>query len=318
MQGLFRACPGVAPSCAAATAIKVMPLVSEVRHPQSLENERKALLLRDVRGLSWAEVQKQVVNLRGESPSVRLLQRLHDGVNRTLGRREYQYSNCGRKAVKATASVQKYLIGRLLSLRRRTSCTSTTLRRELLANRGVDLHETAIRRILRDHGYKWLPRAQKRKYSGARKAERLKFAKGVLRLSKAKLREKLSLAMDGVILSLPPRDATDRANYCAHGDTHMWRLPSEAASEELAGQDPYPFQVPADRVVPLDGGLSQGGFALITFHHARKFTSAAWCREVQRGLSFATMRPSYTLPVANVLCVRLECASGKCLHPRPT
>ena len=265
--------------------LSLMPVVSEVRHPQSLDfaNERKTLLLRDVHGLSWAAIQEQVVNLRGETPSVRLLQRLHQDVNRDLGRRVYKYSNCGRKATKATATVQKYLVGRLLVLRRRTTCTATTLRRELLANKGVDLEESTIRKILRDHGYKWLPRAQKRKYSAAKKKERLKFAKAVLRLTKAKLREKLSMAMDGVILSLPPRDATERANYCAHGDTHMWRLPGEAASEELAGQDPYPYQIPADRVVPLWGGLSEGGFALVTFHHARKLTSAAWCREVRRG-----------------------------------
>ena len=88
-----------------------MPLVSEVRHPQSLDfaNERKALLLRDVHGLPWAKVQKRVVNLRGEAPSVRLLQRLHDEVNKRVGKRDYQYSNCGRTAVKATPSVQKYL-----------------------------------------------------------------------------------------------------------------------------------------------------------------------------------------------------------------
>ncbi|CAE7459439.1 unnamed protein product, partial [Symbiodinium sp. CCMP2456] len=205
-----------------------MPVVSEVRHPQSLDfaNERKALLLRDVHGLTWAEIQRRVVNLRGKAPSVRLLQRAHSDVNRTLGQRQYKYSNCGRKAVKSTPKVQKYLVQRLLYLRTRSTCTSSTLRR-------------------------------------------------------AKLRQKLCLAMDGVVLSLPPRDATDRANYCAHGDTHMWRLPSEAACVDLAGHDPYPFQIPADRIVPLWGGLSEGGFAIVTFHQKRKLTTEEWCRTVR-------------------------------------
>ena len=134
----------------AAVVASIMPLVSEVRHPQSLDfaNERKTLLLRDVHGLSWAAIQKQVVNLRGETPSVRLLQRLHQDVNRDLGRRVYKYSNCGRKATKATAAVQKYLVGRLLVLRMRTTCTAATLRRELVANKGVDLDESTIRKIL--------------------------------------------------------------------------------------------------------------------------------------------------------------------------
>ena len=270
---------------ALAAATSIMPVVSEVRHPRSLDfaNERKTVILRDVHGLTWAAIQKQVLNLRGETPSVRLLQRVHQDVNRSSGQRVYKYSNCGRKAGKCTPAIQKFLISCLVSLRQRTTCTAATLRRELLTKKGVDMEDSTIRKVLRKHGYQWLPRAQKRKYSAKRKAERLKFAKAVLRLTKAKLREKLSLAMDGVILSLPPRDATDRANYCTHGDTHMWRLPSEAASEALAGQDPYPFQVSADRVVPLWGGLSEGGFALVAFHCARKFTSGEWCREVRRG-----------------------------------
>ncbi|CAE7432135.1 unnamed protein product, partial [Symbiodinium necroappetens] len=225
----------------------------------------------------------RVVNLRGKAPSVRLLQRAHSDVNRTLGQRQFKYSNCGRKAAKGTPKVQKYLVQRLLHLRKRTTCTSSTLRRELLRDKGVELSESAIRKILRSHGYKWLPRAQKRKYSAKRQGERLQFAKAVLRLTKAKLREKLCLAMDGVVLSLPPRDATDRANYCAHGDTHMWRLPSESACVDLAGHDPYPFQIPADRIVPLWGGLSEGGFAIVTFHQKRKFTTSEWCRTVRSG-----------------------------------
>ena len=284
-----------------------MPVVSEVRHPQSLDfaNERKALLLRDVHGLTWAEIQRRVVNLRGKAPSVRLLQRAHSDVNRTLGQRQYKYSNCGRKAVKSTAKVQKYLVQRLLYLRKRTTCTSSTLRRELLRDKGVELTESAIRKILRSHGYKWLPRAQKRKYSAKRQGERLQFAKAVLRLTKAKLREKLCLAMDGVVLSLPPRDATDRANYCAHGDTHMWRLPSEAACVDLAGHDPYPFQIPADRVVPLWGGLSEGGFAIVTFHQKRKFTTEEWCRTVRSGKlkkAIEALKPVQPAGPWHVLC----------------
>ena len=102
-------------------------------------------------------------------------------------------------------------------LRRRATCPATTLRRELLANKGVDLEESTIRKILRGHGCKWLPRAQKRKYGAARKNERLKFAKAVLRLTKAKLREKLPMAMDGVsfflagTLSVPDTRRVGRA-----------------------------------------------------------------------------------------------------------
>ncbi|CAE7888904.1 unnamed protein product [Symbiodinium sp. KB8] len=104
--------------------------------------------------------------MRGKTPSVRLLQRSqHQDVNRDVGRRVYEYNNCGRKTTKASAAVQKYLLGRLLVLRRRATCTATTLQQELLANKGVDLEESTMRKILRGQGCEWLPRAQKRKCS---------------------------------------------------------------------------------------------------------------------------------------------------------
>ena len=59
--------------------------------------------------------------------------------------------------------------------------------------------------------------------------ERVDFAKRVLRLSRAALREKLSLSLDGVVLSMPPEDVTDRRNYCFNGVTHMYRRQDEAA-----------------------------------------------------------------------------------------
>ena len=89
--------------------------------------------------------------------------------------------------------------------------------------------------------------------------------------------------MDGVILSVPPKSATDRQNYIAQGETHMWRRRGEAYTEGLAGQNPYPQQVPLDRAVPLWGGLSEGGFAIVTCHAARKLTTAEWCRVVRAG-----------------------------------
>ena len=79
--------------------------------------------------------------------------------------------------------------------------------------------------------------------------------------------------MDGVGLAVPPKDATDRANYCAHGTGHMWRKRGEAGTEKLAGDDPYPQQIPQARIVPLWGGLSEGGFSVITFHKKRRLTS---------------------------------------------
>ncbi|CAE7245581.1 unnamed protein product, partial [Symbiodinium natans] len=280
-EGTDRTSPHACPrSC-----LGTMPLVQEVRHPRSLNfaTERQVVVLREVHGCAWEDIRSRVRNLRGERPSLSLLKRVYKGFSQAKGRRPYKYQNCGRRPVKATKAVQKFLVQRLLALRMHCVCTSGTLQRELLAKRGVQLDESAIRKALRRQGYFWLPKAQKRKYSAERRQERLRFARSVVQLSRARLREKLSFSMDGVLLSLPPRDPTDRRNYCAHGDGYMWRQRGEAGMERLAGQNPYPSQVPRARAVPLWGGLSEGGFRTVAFHKARKFTAEEWCRVVQTG-----------------------------------
>ena len=86
----------------------------------------------------------------------------------------------------------------------------------------------------------------------------------------AELREKLSLAMDGVILGIPPQDPTDRLNWCKFGDTHIYRRPSESFSSELAGRGDYGKQVPRSRALPMWGGCSAGGFSVILWHKSKK------------------------------------------------
>ena len=51
---------------------------------------------------------------------------------------------------------------------------------------------------------------QKRLYNKEQRRERMACAKGVMRLSIAALREKLSLSLDGVILTMRPDNPTDR------------------------------------------------------------------------------------------------------------
>ena len=91
-----------------------------------------------------------------------------------------------------------------------------------------------------------------------------------MRLSNAALKEKLSFAMDGVILGMPPRDHTERWNYCKYGTEFMWRKPSESFQPELAGDDAYGKQVPQARAIPLWGGCSAGAFAIVDLHPNKK------------------------------------------------
>ncbi|CAE8608571.1 unnamed protein product [Polarella glacialis] len=244
-----------------------MPVISEVVHPLSLnfENQRKVILLRDVKKQSWDDVRKQVRNLKGKKPTVKLLRRVYKNNTKKKGRVVYKYKKCGRKPWKVTKGVESFLLRRLKALRCESICTTTVLQRELVNEKGVDLEASTIRKVLTRNGYFWLTRAQKRKYS----------PDAVLRMSKAQLRERLSLSLDGVVLSMAPKDPLERQNWCAHGDTHMWRKRCEAASPDLAGNDAYGKQVPLC--------ISEGGFATVVFHKSKKLCTVEWADIVNGG-----------------------------------
>eukprot|EP00973_Karenia_brevis_P035096 4842249-Karenia_brevis.AAC.1 len=93
----------------------------------------------------------------------------------------------------------------------------------------------------------------------------------------------MALAMDGVVLSIPPSDPTERLNHCKCGDTHMWRKPSEAIHPQLAGDDEYAKQVPLSRALPMWGGCSAGGFSVILFHQSKKCSVSEWVAAVSKG-----------------------------------
>ena len=259
-------------------------IVTDFRSPRSLDfaNVRKAMLLHDS-GMSWWKVAQRVVSLSGHRPGVRTLRR-HAAALRTTGRcKTYKFHKCGRKPWKVTRQMENFVVRRVCALRRCCICTATTLQREVVAEFGTQLDVSTIRKVLRKKGYRWLPRSQKPRLSAALMAERARWAAAVLRLSNAALREKLSLSLDGVVLSLPPEDKVDRLNWGLHGDSHMWRKPGEAAQPELAGRDDYPGQVKIDRCVPMWGGISEGGMAIVTVHPNKKLSTAEWATAVRGG-----------------------------------
>ena len=91
------------------------------------------------------------------------------------------------------------------------------------------------------------------------------------------------MAMDGVMLTLPPDDPIERENYCHVGEKHIWRKANEAAKAELAGGDMYNKQVPYSRAVPMWGGIGPGGFGLVTYHQWKKVDQYEWSRAVEKG-----------------------------------
>ena len=89
--------------------------------------------------------------------------------------------------------------------------------------------------------------------------------------------------MDGVVLALPPTDPTERFNYCRHGEEYIWRKTSEAFSPKLSENTEYGSQVPLARAIPIWGGCSASGFAVIAFHKTKKMCASEWEKVVKRG-----------------------------------
>ena len=276
------------PRCVAAA----MPMVVEQVSRRSLDfaNQRKAYVLRTVHKQSYQSIATQVVNLQGSHPVWGTIRNAVEQLSRTKGRRTLLYANCGRKSWKLTPAVQSFILKKLLGARSSQVVTSVTLANDVAKKFGVILESSVVRKFLKKKGYKWLRRRQNRKYSGGDRAARLRFARGVARLSKRALRSKLCMSLDGVVLSMPPAADADRFNYCWGGFSHVWRKPGEANSPSLAGGDSYDKQVPISRAIPLWGGLSESGFAPVLWHKAKKVKHDEWLLAVRDGKLSSAIR----------------------------
>ena len=182
-----------------------------------------------------------------------------------------------------TVEVKQWMIKKLLALRQKCVVTSTTLQSLLAKERKVKVSAAHVRRVLKDEGYRWLRRTLKRVYDKDDKEARKAFARAVLRLPIAELNEKMSLSMDGTVIIMPPKDYIDRLNHCRHGEEFMYRKQSERSHEDIQGYDHYYTQAPLERVVPLWGGVSPGGFGVVAFHKKRKMDDKEWSGYVRAG-----------------------------------
>ena len=91
-----------------------MVVVTENVHPAGLDfaNQRKAVVLRDVKGLPFTEIAKELKDLRGQTPKARLVADTYHKFSVKAGRRKYNYHNCGRRAWKLVKQIQTFLIAR--------------------------------------------------------------------------------------------------------------------------------------------------------------------------------------------------------------
>ena len=259
-----------------------MALYSEVVHPRgvSLSNQRRVYMLRKIHQMSWEKISARVRNMQGHIPCWKVCRDAYDRLVSKRSGATYNYKNCGRKRI-ITNRLRQWLVRRMLTLRKKSLCTSTMLQRHLAKEKLLVVEASSIRKVLRSECYKWLPRAKKPKYTKKEKEARFAFAEEVVAMSPAQLRKQLNFSMDGVVFPVPPKDLVARENFCRTEETHVWRKPSEGSLPELDGHERYKNQVPLERVVPLWGGIAEGGFAVVLFHDERKIKAEDWAHAVK-------------------------------------
>ena len=146
---------------------------------------------------------------------------------------------------------------------------------------------------------------RKPKYSKEDKETRLKFSKRVLRMSVAELRVELNLCLDGVVIVIPPKGATNRENFCKAEITHAWLKHGERVDPELHGHTKYSKQAPLERCMPLWGGIGYGGVAPVLWHDTRKIDADDWAGAVRDGSLIEALRavnPGKTYGPWGILC----------------
>ena len=240
-------------------------------------------MLRQFQKMSFSTIRSKVRNLQGSRPSKTMVRTVFKDFSPKAGRRKFQYSRCGRKAWTVTPELRAFVVKRLVALRCECICTSATLQREAAKGLRIKVAQSTIRKILHSAGYRWRPRAQKPRLTKERMLERKRWSQVILNMSPKELQRNFGASMDGVVLSCPPKDAVDRANFCTVGDSFMYRKASEAASPDLAGSTMYGKQVPLSRAVPFWGAITYGGFKVIAFHQTKKIQVEEWVQAIRSG-----------------------------------
>lgn len=260
-----------------------MVQLKENVHPKSLpfSEQRRVVILRD-KGRSWEDIAQEVHNLQGQPTTWGNCRNIYRRLNRKSGLVKNKYGNCGRRK-KLTPSHEKWLLKTFLALRSKGPVVAADLQGLLASQRRVRVEVSLVRKSLQKHGYRWLPRGKKVKFSDGDRALRKAFADKVLKLSDAQLREKLTMSHDGTVIVVPPTKLTQRLNFCRATETHCWRKSSEAFEHDLAGADPYHKQAPLSRLIPLWGGCSAAGFAPIVWHQKRKMDEDEWVEVLEAG-----------------------------------
>ena len=172
------------------------------------DNQRNVVRLRDQlppngKRMSFKKIAERVRNHAKKPSCEDVVRRVYQRFNRKKGRVTYKFAHCGRKPWKMTKEAGSFIIKTLLRKRKQLVVTSTTLQADLYKDMKIKVSTSAVRKHLTSKGYRWRPRAQKRKYDTDQKIERKSFGKRFQHMSQEAISEHITLAMDGVVITVP-------------------------------------------------------------------------------------------------------------------
>ena len=113
---------------------------------------------------SWKHIAFQVQNLHKKRPYWKVCRAICAKLRAPPHKVQDAYKNCGRRPI-LNKVTRKWIVSRLVSLRRTQEVTSTDLQAELAKDKGIHVEASSFRQALKAEGYRYLSRSQKPRYS---------------------------------------------------------------------------------------------------------------------------------------------------------
>ena len=247
-------------------------------HPRGLHplEAVRAWQLRE-EGEKWEDIQKQVVNLRGQTPNLSVIFNAVLRV-RKMGNSDLlptsNYKNCGRKK-SLTRAQERAVVGFVRKWRSKRFCTCRYIAQEL----ALAVTPRTIGNVLNRKGYYWRPVPKKSSLTKEDLATRRAFVEQHEEHPPAWWEENFNLCLDGVTLTKAPKPLNLRQKHMAQSITHMWMKKGETLDNDVHTYNRYGVQLGIK--VPLWGGFTGGGqFTLRLWTPRAKMLKGEWAKKI--------------------------------------
>ena len=256
-----------------------MPTETVTLHPSSLSltASAQAWYLREKEQWKWTDIRNEVRNIQRQVPSFKAIR---NGVERArrAGKRglpQTAYGNCGRK--KALTDVEeRAIVAFVKQWRAKRFCTCQYIAQELR----LPVTARTVGNVMNRHGYFWRRVPKVTPLAARHIAKRKIFVDKYIDRSVAWWKANMSLIIDGVTLTRPPRNLNGRQKHAAQNVAFMWMRSNEKFSREVHTFNRYGVQLGVK--VPLWGGFTGSGkFALRLWTQTSKMQAPQWAKHVR-------------------------------------